>query len=337
MNAWQTIFGHSWAVQAFSDAVRFDRVGHAWLIAGPDQVGKLTLARVFAMALNCTAAERPCGECRACRLIAADRHPDVAVVQPEVSGRGKLTHKIEAIRELQRALQLAAYEGRYKVALVRRFDAATAGAANAFLKTLEEPPARVVLVLTARDADAVPETIKSRCRVIPVRPLPVDVVRQALVTGRQVPYEQADRLAQLSGGRLGWAVRAAQEPALAAAHADALAMLRAALAGNRTARFKLAERLADKPDELPDLLAIWSTWWRDLLLTLHGRGAAPLLVHRDEQPQFDRLAAVWSAEAVHQALRQTETAAVQLGQNANTRLVLEVLFLRYPSDASAGG
>ena len=111
MSTWENIVGHNWAVEMLASGLANDRLGHAYLITGPEQVGKTTLARAFAQALNCEApeAERPCGHCRPCKLIAIDRHPDVKVVSPEVSGRGKLTLKIETIRQLQQDLNLSAY------------------------------------------------------------------------------------------------------------------------------------------------------------------------------------------------------------------------------------
>ena len=156
-------------------AIEHERIGHAYLFTGPEQVGKSTLARRFAQALNCTASkltERPCDQCRSCELIAAERHPDVQVLEPEIGGRGKATLKIEPIRTLQRGLNLSTYEGRHTIAIIRRFDAATPGAANAFLKTLEEPPSGVILLLTAKNAETLLPTISSRCRIIGLRPLP---------------------------------------------------------------------------------------------------------------------------------------------------------------------
>ena len=155
MNEWNRIVGHDWAVDILRAAIRHERVGHAYLITGPAQVGKTTLARTFAQALNCQAADvaaRPCGKCRPCQLIAADRHTDVRLLQPEVGSRGNPIIKIDQIRTLQQELSLAAYEARWKVAILRQFEAANASAANAFLKTLEEPPRQVVLLMTATDA-----------------------------------------------------------------------------------------------------------------------------------------------------------------------------------------
>ena len=334
MSNWDNIVGHGWAVEMLAQGLANDRLGHAYLITGPDQVGKTTLARTFAQALNCEApeAERPCGHCRPCKLIAADRHPDVKVVLPETSGRGKLTLKIEAIRQLQQDLNLSAYEARYKVAILKRFDAATIGAANAFLKTLEEPPGKVVLLLTATDADMLLPTIASRCRTLNLRPLSSDLIETSLATRWQVPAEKATLLAHLADGRLGWAVQAAQDVSILQERSEQLTQLHQALEGRRVERFNLADKLSRKPETLPDLLKTWLSWWRDLTLLSQRRGQpiSLMLTNVDEVPRMEPLAAAWSEAQITYSLNQTNEALWQLERNANTRLVLENLLLVYP-------
>lgn len=334
MTNWGNIVGHAWAVEMLKQGLANGRLGHAYLITGPEQVGKTTLARTFAQALNCEAAEgeRPCGQCRPCKLIAIDRHPDVKLVQPEVSARGKLTLKIETIRQLQQDLNLSAYEARYKIAILQRFDAATIGAANAFLKTLEEPPGKVILLLTATDADMLLPTISSRCRTLNLRPLPTDLIEQSLATRWQVPAEKATLLAHLADGRLGWAVQAAEDETVLQTRAEQLANLHEALAGQRVLRFQLADKLARKPEALPGLLKIWLSWWRDLTLLSQRRGQpiTLLLTNIDEVTKMEPLAAAWDAAQITASLNQTNDALWQLEHNANIRLMLENLLLAYP-------
>lgn len=331
MNQWNQIVGHDWAVETLRSAIQHERVGHAYLITGPAQVGKTTLARTFAQALNCQAADvaaRPCGRCRSCQLIAADRHPDVRLLQPELSSRGKPTIKIDQMRTLQHDLSLAAYEGRWKVAILRQFDAANVSAANAFLKTLEEPPKNVVLLLTAADAESLLPTVGSRCRHLPLRPLPLSTIIDALQSRWQVAPPQAELLAHLADGRLGWAVQAATNTQLRQARTERLEQLQTILAGSLVERFQLADKLANKAEELPPLLQTWVTWWRDLALVAWQQSAH--VVHIDQLEAMRPLATAWGKPILINSLKQTQAALWQLQHNANTRLVLENLFLQLP-------
>ena len=331
-SVWDDLIGHEWAVEILRGAVANDRAGHAYLFTGPEQIGKTALARTFAQALNCEAPEagaRPCGRCRACNLIAADRHPDVRLVHPEVSKRGQLSLKIDQIRELQRALNLAPYEAKRKVAILTDFQAASQGAANAFLKTLEEPPGDVVLLLTAVEADALLPTITSRCRVVALRPLPAARIAEALEERWHLPPAKARLLSHLADGRIGWAVDALQDPEVLQERKEKLESLVTALNGGRVERFALAEKVAKDPEALIPILQTWLTWWRDLTIFAWG-GNVEAVTNVDRRQQLVELARRWDREAIVRALQQTRTALWQLERNANVRLVLENLFLTYP-------
>ncbi len=331
MSEWQNVIGHDWAVEMMAGGITHGRTGHAYLITGPDHLGKTTLARTFAQALNCESeGERPCGRCRPCMLIAADHHPDVQLLEPEVSGRGKLTLKIDVIRELQRHLNLSAHEARYKIAILKRFDAATIGAANAFLKTLEEPPENVILLLTANDADTLLPTISSRCRTVNLRPLPPSLIEQSLTTRWHVAEDQAHLLAYLADGRIGWAVLAGEDKTILQTRAANLEYLRDALTGSRVSRFRLAEKLARKPENLPQILQTWLSWWRDVNLLVRQHDVSAALTNIDERSLLEETARATDEESALASLKQTDLALWQLERNANTRLVIENLLLTYP-------
>jgi DNA polymerase-3 subunit delta' len=329
---WRKIVGHEWAVRLLSSAVANERIGHAYLITGPDHIGKMTLARTFAQALNCTAESglRPCGECRACTLIHDDKHPDVRLILPEVSARGAPSIKIEQIRQLQQDLSLSAYEARYKVALLKRFDTANLNAANAFLKTLEEPPGKVILLLTASDSDTILPTINSRCRTVRLRPIAKMLIEETLMTGHHVKTEEANLLAHLADGRLGWAVRAHGDPDLLRERQAQLDSLYRALGGTLVARFALAESLSRKAEALPPLLRTWLGWWRDVAMLAFGRRTDDSISNIDQVELMHEMAGRWPKLGVLSAFKQTEAALRQLGQNANARLVMENIMLTYP-------
>lgn len=320
------VVGHEWAVAHLDRAIRHGRVRHAYLFTGPDSIGKTTLARAFAAALNCTGDTPPCGQCRACKLILKDTHPDVALIEAEQQG-GNL--KIDQVRDLQQALSLRPYEARYRVAILRRFHEARPVTQDALLKTLEEPSPSTVLILTASAPDLMLPTILSRCQPLHLRPLPVETVRETLEWGFQAPLDIAKVLAQLSGGRIGWAIRAFQDPAEVEQRHAALDVLESALKGSRQDRFGIVEKLSLEKAALITMLHVWMGFWRDTLLLAYGSRAP--ITHYDHVNTLKELAQRIGPDQAHQALAATRRTIDYLGKNVNTRLALEVLMLDYPA------
>ena len=342
LSNWQVI-GHDGAVRALARSICADRVAHAYLFTGPHAIGKTTLARALAQALECTSANRPCGECAACQKIARHRHPDVQLIEgvpprfdfdkdtappPRANDWEHRTLRIKQIREIEHFVSRSPFEGRWKIVILRRFEEAEDPAANAFLKTLEEPPSHTRLILTARDASLLLPTIASRCQVFALRPLALADVESALVERSHAEPEQARLLAHLSGGRLGWAVRANADHALLNARREHLDSLNIVLDEGRAERLARAGDLAKETDTLPELLEQWMGWWRDVLLVQNGEQARVTNVDREENLRDH--AARFGSEDVQGALKSLRATTRYLTQNVNARLAMEVLLLNLP-------
>jgi DNA polymerase-3 subunit delta' len=322
------ILGHEWAVDLLSGQIARGSLSHAYLFTGPTGVGRRTLALRFARAINCAAPPEPglaCGKCRACRGIAAQEHPDLVVVAAETVGG---TLKVEQVRELGRFLSLAPYEARRRVALLLRFEEAQRHAANALLKTLEEPNDRVVLLLTAEGPEQVPQTILSRCQLIRLRPLPVREFEERLGPAWGVSPEQARLLAHLSGGRPGIARRFLEDPEAEAARMEVVEQHVRMITENRIIRFRFAEAAAKDRATLRDALEVWATYWRDVLIV--SAGASTPLTHVDREGEIREVAGQVGVEAARRTLGAIERTRDRIDRNANTRLALETLMLELP-------
>jgi DNA polymerase-3 subunit delta' len=318
------VLGHDWAVTSLLRSLETGHAAHAYLITGLEHIGKSTLARFMVQALNCTGQPVPCGQCRACKLIASGKHPDLHLVAPEGN-----TLKIDQVRALQHDLALAPMEGRFRVAILEGMEKATAEASNALLKTLEEPPPSVVLILIAPEAEALLPTIVSRCRPVALRPLSVEVVRNALVERWGVERGRAETLAHLSGGRLGWAVLAAQDEAVLARRMQLLDALIELTGQGRVERFAYAEGMAADAVIACETLRLWQTWWRDVMLLASGSGAT--LTNSDRLDALRDHADKFGVEQAKEAAAGIARTLWQLAHNANARLALEVLMLDLPT------
>jgi DNA polymerase III subunit delta' len=213
---WHSVRGHDRVVESLRHNLAQGRFPHAFLFVGPEGVGKRTFALKLAQALLCERAEAsaldPCETCPSCLQIEAGNHPDVLqVARPEE----KHDLPISVIRELCLDLGLKPARGSRKVAIVDDADDLNDEAANAFLKTLEEPPPGSVLILIGTSPELQLETIVSRCRVVRFDPLPemelASLLREQGVTADPT---EASRLAQLAEGSVGRAVGLA-DPELA--------------------------------------------------------------------------------------------------------------------------
>lgn len=206
--SWRSIRGHDRAVDTLRRALAGDRLPHAFLFVGPEGIGKRSFAETFAQALLCERVPEvelnPCGECPSCLQDAAGTHPDVhRVARPE----DKHDLPIKLIRDLCLDLGLKPAAGRRKVAIIDDADDLNDEAANAFLKTLEEPPPGSVLILIGTSPEAQLDTIVSRCRVLRFDPLPEADLAQVLLD-QQITDDPAEarRLAHLADGSVARAV-----------------------------------------------------------------------------------------------------------------------------------
>ncbi|MDX2038922.1 MAG: DNA polymerase III subunit delta' [Isosphaeraceae bacterium] len=200
--SWQSIRGHDAVVESLRTSLALGRPAHAYLFVGPEGVGKRTFARAFARALLCQRVSEadfdPCGACPSCLQAAAGTHPDIHEV-----GKPEDKHElpISVIRDLCLELGLKPASGKRKAAIIDDADDLNDEAANAFLKTLEEPPPGSVLILIGTSAELQLDTIVSRCRVVRFEPLPDAELAQVLIEqGIVTNPESASRLARLSEG-----------------------------------------------------------------------------------------------------------------------------------------
>lgn len=205
MSIWSKLRGHSDQREMFRRAVKRRRLSQSYLFVGPDGIGKQLFARLLAHCLLCHAEDgdrlEACGECSSCRPFMAGNHPDFLYIQ-RLEGKRELQIELIAGPKERRGqeglchdLSLRPLEGSRKIAIINDADTMNDESANAFLKTLEEPPERAMLILIASNLDAVMPTIRSRCQLVRFAPLSRADVEALLVEQGMVATEQEAQFA----------------------------------------------------------------------------------------------------------------------------------------------
>ena len=220
MSVWDDLVGQEPAVAVLRKAVdgaaaalRGERgpavagMTHAWLITGPPGSGRSNGGRAFAAALQC--ANNGCGECNDCRTALSGAHPDVSLIRTEL-----LSIRVSEVRELVRRAAMSPTQGRWQVMVVEDADRLTEQAADALLKSIEEPSPRTVWVLCAPTVEDVVPTIRSRCRLLVLRTPPVAAVAEMLSRTLEIGQDLAWFAARAAQGHIGRARALARDEAV---------------------------------------------------------------------------------------------------------------------------
>ena len=315
-----SITGHEQQKDILRRALSRQRIAHAYLFSGPDGVGKRLTALAFARALLYL-NETGCGDCQACRKVDHNNHPDIHLLDADTA-----TIKIDQIRSLQNELSLRPLEGKYKICLIDGADQMTIGAANALLKTLEEPQANTVIILLTSHVERLLPTICSRCQRLPFSSLPKEQLATILAQQLDLDHTEAMVLAALSEGSLKKALGQNKQLFLEKRH-NLIQSLSALSPGSTIPTFSLADELATEKELLPDILDIFQAFYRDVLLLKHGRPKEEL-VNLDLFEHLMKQANRLTTNSLMLKLKALESARFHLQRNVNRQLALEVMLMR---------
>lgn len=321
--------GHHQSIAFLQSAVVHERLAHAYLFHGEEAIGKRLTAIRLAQALNC---EQPpesenldsCGACRSCQQIEARAHPDFFVIEPD---REQATQqiKIEQVREIEHQIMYRPLIGERKICLIDDADRMTIGAANALLKTLEEPPAHSLFLLISSRPAALPATIRSRCQSLRFTTPARTQVEAALILKRELPPTDARFLAIISEGRIGEALRADVNETRSRQQ-ELVDLVRPQSLQSIGSILSSAEAIA-KTDRAQETLTWLTRWIRDLVLLQIG-GDRDQILYLDDLATLETYAKQADTDSLLDLLREIELTEQRATRHLNLHMALETILLR---------
>ncbi|MFH0800791.1 MAG: DNA polymerase III subunit delta' [bacterium] len=365
------LLGQEKVLQLLQRFILRDELPQSLLFTGPEGVGRKTAALWFAKALNCPSLSSegsPCGHCLSCDKIARGIHPDVRPIEPmndklrrELQGKTDnekqssniKSIKIDDIRHLQQEFFRKPLEGRRKVYIVTDAMKMHSEAASSFLKILEEPPPNVTFILVAESPSALLPTIVSRCQLVMFSLLPKDLIVHHLMEKFGISPEKAAKVASISEGSLGNAIKLLEndkkwdlrEEALNFADKIPSTSLfemiestsrwapeakKKRLNGTVEPASRLAEEESPEEEKNETLLAFLEhlvSWFRDVLILEEGAPES-LLINQDRLPILMKWRGILNRNLLQEIIYLLLESARQINRNANGRLVLQNVFVQ---------
>ena len=324
MANFKDIYGQKQIVEHFQNALKTEKISHAYIINGERSSGKEFIAKIFAMALQCeNEGIDPCNECHSCKQALSGNHPDIIKVTHEKPA----TVGVEDIRNsVNNDVVIKPYSSKWKIYIINEAEKMTVQAQNALLKTLEEPPAYAVILLLTSNPEALLPTIQSRCVVLNMKPVPDDIVKNYLMQELHIPDYKADVCTAFARGNLGKAKALAASEEFDNIKTEAVSLLKYIREMEITDIMSAIKKINDYKIDINDYLDILSVWYRDVLL-FKATNDANHLIFKDEIQYIKKVSNQSAYEGIEIILDALEKAKARLRANVNFDLTMELLLL----------
>lgn len=319
-----SIAGQQEVVKSLENAVRADTAAHAYLFTGPKGIGKRTVAEAFAGMLLCSETQETgaCGKCICCQMTENGSNPDFRIVEAEGN-----SIKIEDIRNIQSEIIVKPLYARRKVYLIIDADKMTVQAQNCLLKTLEEPPAYAVLILTTSNYNAILETIRSRTLKYSFKKNTAEEIRQILQTRFDGEVKNLDFITAYADGIPGTAIALAGSDEFSALREKTTAICLKLSVSKLADIFSLYDFFEANKSSVDVIFDIMVLFYRDLLISKKSRDGN-VLINSDKKDIIRENAVRFPMDKLISNIEEVEAARKAVKQNANYQLAIEVMLMK---------
>ncbi len=322
MPSFRDVVGQQEIKDHLKNAIETKHVGHAYLISGEKFSGKEFLARAFAQALQCEqGGTEPCGQCHSCKQAESRNHPDIIFVTHEKPS----SISVDEVRDqICNDVIIKPYSGPYKIYIVNEAEKLTPQAQNALLKTLEEPPAYAVIILLCVNEGSLLQTVRSRCTLLEMKPVPGNLLKEYLMREMQIPDYRADVCVAFAQGNVGKAREMASSDDFSAVQKSALSLVKGARETSLADQISLIRSMSEYKVDPEEYLDIITMWYRDVLL-FKATGEIGLMIDREEISTIRKVAGRSSYEGIEEVLNAIQKAKMRLRANVSFELTMELL------------
>ncbi len=324
MAGFQDIIGHNQIVEHLKNAIRMEKISHAYILNGESNAGKMMLAEAFATALQCEShGDESCMNCRSCRQAAEHNQPDIIYVtheKPNVISVDDIRH------QLNNDIVIKPYSSKYKVYIVDEAEKMNIQAQNALLKTIEEPPAYGVILLLTTNADSFLPTILSRCITLNLKSVNEDLIKSYLMKKYHIPDYQADVCAAFAQGNVGKAIQLASSGEFNELKSATLSLVKKLDDMDLYELNGCIKQINDFKPKINEYFDLLTLWFRDVLY-MKATNDVNNLIFKDEVYDIKKQAAKRSYSGIENILQALEQSRVRLNANVNFDLVIELLLL----------
>ena len=336
MAGFREIIGHNQIVSHLQNAIRMDKVSHAYIFNGEEYAGKMMLAEAFAMALQCEEhRSEPCMRCRSCRQMLEHNQPDIIYVRHEEAKSKRKNEEnekptnisVDDIRtQINNDISIKPYSSKYKIYIVDYAEKMTIQAQNALLKTIEEPPSYAIVLLLTTNADSFLPTILSRCITLNLKSVKEDLIKTHLMKYYHIPDYQAEVCTAFAQGNVGRAIQLASSEEFYELKQSVLSLVKKIHGLEFYELNQIIKDMTLYKKNMNEYLDLFLFWYRDVLY-VKATNDITNLIFKDEVYDIKKQATKIEYFGIENILEAIETARIRLKANVNFHLTLKLMLL----------
>lgn len=315
------IIGHEKVINGLKKAIKDKKVSHSYLFEGEESIGKKKTAYAFAKALLCKGeGETPCNACSSCNKFDSGNHPDFFLIEPE--NNIIRVHQVEGIIK---EVTTSPYESNRKVFIIDDSHKMNVESKNTLLKTLEEPPAYVTIILISSSRNNLLTTILSRVQSIKFYPVEYSKIRDLLINDLHKSQEEADFIAEFTKGAIGMSIRLSDDEGFFQRRDQIIKIIESLIDGDKTKAFSAMDFFNENKDLIDEILDIFLLWFRDLLL-YKELGHNGLLINKDKIHNLSSQSKV-NYNKINDIIVRVQETKDNIRRNVNYQLAIETMLL----------